>query len=81
MISIVGEAIEGGGRLEVALGDEVTIRVESDFVDEAHLHGYDIHADVGPGASGEFSFEATIPGIFELELEDSRILLGELVVS
>ncbi len=81
VISIDGTSIVGGGRLEVALGDRVTIRVESDTTDEAHLHGYDLHADVGPGESGEISFEATIPGIFELELEDSRILLGELVVS
>ncbi len=79
-ISVSSGSVTGGGRLEVALGDQVTIRVRSDVADEAHLHGYDIHADVGPDVVGEISFEATVPGIFEIELENGGLMLGELVV-
>lgn len=80
-IVVVGSEVEGGGRIAVPLGEEVTLSIRSDVVDEAHLHGYDLHAEVGPGAAGELVFEATIPGIFELELEGSGLLLAEVEVS
>lgn len=79
-ISVAGESVEGGGRMEVALGDLLTIRVRSDVADEVHLHGYDLHADVGPDVVGEISFDANVPGIFEIELENAGLVLGELVV-
>ncbi len=80
-VVVVGSEVEGGGRIAVPLGEEVTLLIHSDVVDEAHLHGYDLHTEVGPDAEGELVFKATIPGIFELELENSGLLLAEVEVS
>ncbi len=80
-ISYVGGEVTGGGRIEVPLGEPVQLLIESDIADEAHLHGYDIYLDLDAGAAGTIEFTADIPGIFELELENSRVLLAELEVS
>ena len=66
--------------LRAVLGEEVRITVHSDQTDEAHLHGYDIHADVGPGSPGVIEFVAAIPGIFEIEFESNGSLIAELRV-
>jgi hypothetical protein len=66
--------------LRAALGDEVRITIRSDQVDEAHLHGYDIHADVGPDSPAVIEFVAGIPGIFEIEFESNGVLIAELRV-
>lgn len=80
-VSVEGGEVTGGGRHEVALGETVTIRVTSDVADHVHLHGYDVLADVTAGGTAELTFDATIPGVFEVELEDSRIPLLELEIS
>jgi heme/copper-type cytochrome/quinol oxidase subunit 2 len=68
-------------RVAVETGDEVRIEVTSDVADRVHVHGYDLFADVGPGMPAVIEFKADIPGIFEVELEDSHGLLFELEVS
>ena len=80
-ISYASGVVEGGGRVEVPLGESVVIRIDSDVADEGHLHGYDIYVDVEPGSTGVIEFVADIPGIFELELESSRVLLADLEVA
>lgn len=80
-VVVTGGTVEGGGRTSVPLGDSVTIRVTSDVADHIHLHGYDVMVDVAAGEPAELTFDATIPGIFEVELEDSRIQLLELEIS
>lgn len=80
-LSVVGGQVEGGGRHRVPLGDQVTLRVTSDVDDHVHLHGYDELVDVAAGETAELTFEATIPGVFEAELEDRRIPLVELEIS
>lgn len=66
---------------EVSLGDEVTIEFLVDVADEAHLHAYDIKLDLTPGVRAEMVFQATIAGIFELELEGSHQQVLELTVT
>jgi heme/copper-type cytochrome/quinol oxidase subunit 2 len=83
----VVEATYAGGnvaveseRMSVPLGSQVTVRVTSDVAEEVHVHGYDLHADVGPGLAGEVTFVAQVPGLFEVELEESKLFLFELAV-
>ena len=45
-----------------------------------HLHGYDLMADVAPGAPATIRFTADVPGIFEVELEDRGLHIAELEV-
>jgi hypothetical protein len=80
-ISYESGAVDGGGRIEVPLGEPVVIRIDSDVADEGHLHGYDIYVDVEPGGTGVIEFVADIPGIFELELERTGVLLADLEVA
>lgn len=81
-IDVVGGEPVGGAREErAALGEEVTLRVTADAPDEVHVHGYDLFADVGPGQPAEITFVADIPGQFEIELEQSHVLLVDLLVS
>lgn len=80
-VTVAGNSVEGGGRHEVAVGDTVAIVVTSDVADEVHVHGYDVYADIGPGAPTTVVVEAAIPGVWEVELHDSGSLLLELAVS
>lgn len=75
-VSYAGGQVTGStGRIPIPSGDQVTITVTSDVADEIHLHGYDLSAPVGPDALGTLTFQATIPGVFELELEELGTLL------
>ena len=58
----------------------VVLVVVSDVSDHVHLHGYDVMVDVAPGSPGRLPFRATVPGRFEVELEDRGILLADLEV-
>lgn len=76
-----GQVTGDTGRLKVSVGQSVTLRVTSDTADEVHLHGYDLKATVAPGQPAEITFDATIPGVFEIELENSGTALASLQVS
>ncbi len=67
--------VKGPGRVRVPLGEMVVLTVTADVADEVHLHGYDHFADVAPGQPAVLRFEASIPGVFEAELEGSRLEL------
>lgn len=80
-VAFAAGSVEGPGRVEVDKGDTVELTVTSDVAEEIHVHGYDIFGDVAAGGTVVLSFEASIQGIFEVELEGSHIELLELVVS
>ncbi|MDP5182309.1 hypothetical protein QOZ88_06635 [Blastococcus sp. BMG 814] len=75
-----GRVIGDTGRVPVPLGEPVTVVVTSDVADEVHLHGYDRLAELVPGQPAELAFDATIPGVFELELHDAGTVLLTLQV-
>ena len=66
--------------LEFTEGETVRFRARSDVDEEVHVHGYDIAKDAPAGQTITMSFKATIPGIFEIELEGSGTLLAQLKV-
>jgi hypothetical protein len=45
-----------------------------------HLHGYDVFADVAPGKAARLVFVASIPGRFEVELEDRGLQIADIEV-
>jgi hypothetical protein len=73
--------VEGPDRITAALGDRVVFEVESDVADHVHVHTYDVLRDIPAGRKVTVSFEATIPGVFEIELEDAGLLLTRLEVT
>jgi hypothetical protein len=66
--------------LEFNEGDTVRFRARSDTDEEIHVHGYDRAVDAPAGETVTVSFKATIPGIFEIEFENSGEQIGELKV-
>ena len=70
------------GRVTVPLGTPVTVSVTSDVADEIHVHGYDRKGEIPTaGGTGSVSFTANTPGVFEGELEESKLQLVQLEVS
>ena len=81
-IVIVNGAPKGGiVREKVEKGDRVVLIVRSDVTDHVHLHGYDVMRDVAPGKPARLPFKATIPGRFEVELEDRGVPIADITVS
>ena len=66
--------------LEFEEGDRVAFRVRHDGAEHVHVHGYDIFKDLEPNKTVTISFKADIVGIFEIELEDSAVLLARLKI-
>jgi hypothetical protein len=80
-VQISGGQVSGDtGRVPVATGTEVTLAVTSDVADEVHVHGYDLEAELAPGAPAELTFPATVPGVFEVELHEAGTVLLTLQV-
>ena len=80
-INVVGGQPEGGiRRASVRQGRQVVLHVTADVSDHVHLHGYDLMADVAPGTPAVIRFRATVPGRFEVELEDRRVQIADVEV-
>jgi hypothetical protein len=81
---VVRIAVRGGRaplqRVTVRRGEQVVFVVTSDVVDHIHLHGYNVLRDVAPGKPARLAFRATIPGRFEVELEDRHVQIADLTV-
>ncbi len=75
-----GEVVVENSTVEVDAGSVVEVRVTSDAVEHVHVHGYDLFGDLTPGNELVLSFTADIPGVFEVELEDSGKHLFDLQV-
>lgn len=76
-----GKPVGGVKRISLRAGEDLRIVVRADVADHVHLHGYDLMRDVGPGAPAQLVFTADLVGVFELELEDAKLLLAELEVT
>jgi hypothetical protein len=76
-----GKASGDTGRVQVAEGTSVTLVVTSDVADEVHVHGYDIEKELTPGTPVTLQFDATIAGVFEVELHHASTVLLRLQVS
>jgi hypothetical protein len=75
-----GTPVGGIRRASVKQGRQVRFVVRADVADEVHVHGYDLMRDVAPGKPAQIFFRATIPGRFEVELEDRGLHIAELQV-
>lgn len=76
-----GGQVEGPRQVTVTAGEEVVFTVTSDTADEVHVHGYDMTVPLSPGEPATVRLRAHIPGVFEVELEDSGLLLTQLRVT
>ena len=85
-ILVVEAAVSGGAvqtdseRVEVELGKTVALVILSDANDELHVHGYELVRPITAGKELTLEFVADIPGVFEVELEETGLHLFELRV-
>ena len=80
-VEVAGGQVSGDtGRVPVTAGEQVTLVITSDVADEVHVHGYDLEAELSPGQPAEIAFDATIPGVFEVELHEAGTQLLSLQV-
>jgi hypothetical protein len=75
-----GRVIGGLLRARLERGERAILIVRADVSDHVHLHGYDIMRDVSPGRPARLRFRATVPGRFEVELEDRRLQIAQIEV-
>jgi hypothetical protein len=79
-VTVTVDGAAASDHVSVALGSQVHLTVTADVADEVHLHTYDLMVDLEEGAPGSIDFTASIPGIFEVELEGSALHLIDLEV-
>ena len=76
-----GRPVGGLEEIAVESGERVRLEVRSaDTSDEVHVHGYDLSENLAPGRPAAFSFEATLEGVFEIELEGAGVEIASLAV-
>lgn len=75
-----GEVVVSDDRIEIARGQVVLFTVTSDVAEHVHIHGYDLFADVAAGETASVMFTADVPGVFEVEFEDSFTFITEIEV-
>ena len=76
-----GAKVEGPDTISVAQGDVVSFEVVADVADEIHVHGFDLLFETIPGEPVVVEFTADATGIFEVELEESRLFLVNIEVT
>ena len=80
-VSVTGTSMSPD-KLSATQNQQITFQVTADRKEEIHLHGYDIHFEVGgAGETVTHSFKADKTGSFEIEIEDTSTHLGELDVT
>lgn len=81
-VAIVDGAVVGGAeRHRVPTGSVVLIEVALEAADEVHLHGYDHLVSGEAGDIVQIAFVASIPGVWEVELEGAGLRVAEIEVS
>jgi heme/copper-type cytochrome/quinol oxidase subunit 2 len=80
-IEVEDGQVDGPETITVAQGDHVAFEVTSDVADEVHVHGYNLMFDVEAGVKTLVELDATVPGIFEIELEGAGLPLTRLEVT
>ena len=77
-VSVPGDKAPTVKHFTIKQDSQVVFVVKSELADEVHLHGYDLSADVAPGAPATIRFKANAPGLFEAELESRSLPIAEL---
>ena len=76
-----GEVITSESRVSASDGDVIVFSIVSDVDELIHVHGVDYLGEVSSGSSPSyFGFKIEASGIFEVEFEDSRTFITELLV-
>ncbi len=76
-----GEVTPTDERIESAVGREIVLTVDSDAVDELHVHSVPEYTfPVAVGEDQEFRFTVDVPGSVDIELHDSDVTVATVLV-
>ncbi|MBT2468085.1 hypothetical protein J7E97_09375 [Streptomyces sp. ISL-66] len=75
-----GKVIPAPGRVELARGERVALRVTSDRADTLHVHGFDKELALPAGQEATLVLTADRTGLFEVETHESDLVLTQLLV-
>ena len=76
-----GKVTPQGDRVEVKVGQKVTLHVTSDAHETIHLHSEPEHEfEIGDGDDVEKSFTFDVPGQIAVEAHDLDVTIAQLVV-
>lgn len=76
-----GSVTPTGDRVEVEAGEPVTLRINSDAVDEIHVHSDPEHEfAVAPGGDQSFTFTVDVPGEVAVESHELDRTIVQLLV-
>ena len=77
-----GEVITSANRVSISIGDQIVFSVVSDMDEFIHVHGVDFMGEVSANSSTNYlGFTMEVPGIFEVEFENSGTFITELLAS
>lgn len=81
-ISLTHDGVEPQGkRVEVEVGQPITLKVTSEIEDEVHVHSEPDHTlEVKPGDSEELTFSIDRPGQVAVESHHQHVTIVQLVV-
>ncbi|MFC0447615.1 hypothetical protein [Rhodococcus jostii] len=75
-----GTVTPGDERIDAAVGETVTVRIDSDADDELHVHAVPEHSfEIHPGTQ-ETQFSVDVPGQVAMELHDAGKTVATLLV-
>ena len=80
-VSIESGEVVGPTTFSFTVGDAVSIWVLSDVDAEIHVHGYDLFFEATAGVPIEIALTVDVPGIWEVELEETHVPLFVLEVT
>ncbi|MDF2730730.1 MAG: hypothetical protein K0T01_2519 [Acidimicrobiia bacterium] len=80
-VTVEAGVIAGPSTVSVGVGDRVSVWVLSDVYAEIHVHGYNVFFEAPAGVPTEVTLTADVPGIFEVELEETHTPLFALEVT
>jgi hypothetical protein len=80
-LTVAAGEVSGPDRFTFAVGDPVSVWVLSDVDAEIHVHGYDLFFEASAGVPVEIALTANVPGIWEVELEETHVPLFALEVT
>ena len=78
-----GEVVGGPKRILATEGETVVIAIDSDRDGSVHVHGIDVETAVSADDVSELSVDASIPGVYEVEMHfgEAHLAVAELQVN
>lgn len=76
-----GTVVPTNERIDASVGEPITVRIDSDTVDELHVHSVPDHTfEVAAAPEQRFEFVVDVPGQVALELHDAGVTIAVLQV-